>query len=255
MTLKRQNIQATESLMEQVVINGDLATLSPGQRVDYYKLVCESLGLNPLTAPFAYIKLNNKLTLYAKRDCTDQLRALHGISTTITSREVTNEVYVVTAKASTPEGRSDESIGAVPINNLKGEFLANAYMKAETKSKRRVTLSIVGLGWLDETEVGSILEAEVVPVDHATGEIVPQQPQLQPAKRPTVREARTVESAQASAPSTCEIHGLRMGLDHEGHRCHRLKDGTFCFGGVTGPQETAAATGDAGAVVGDTGDP
>ena len=78
---------------------------------------------------------------------------------------------------------------------------------------------------------------------------------VQPAKRPTVRESRTVEPAQASAPSTCEIHGLRMGLDHEGHRCHRLKDGTFCFGGVTGPQETTAATGEAGAVVGDTGDP
>jgi hypothetical protein len=30
--------------------------------------------------------------------------------------------------------------------------LANALMRAETKAKRRVTLSIAGLGWLDETE-------------------------------------------------------------------------------------------------------
>ena len=34
-----------------------------------------------------------------------------------------------------------------------GEFAANAIMKAVTKAKRRVTLSISGLGFLDETEV------------------------------------------------------------------------------------------------------
>jgi hypothetical protein len=41
---------------------------------------------------------------------------------------------------------------AVAIGALKGDALANAPMKAETKSKRRVTLSLAGLGWLDETE-------------------------------------------------------------------------------------------------------
>jgi hypothetical protein len=39
--------------------------------------------------------------------------------------------------------------------------LANALMKAETKSKRRVTLSICGLGFLDETEADSIPGAVV----------------------------------------------------------------------------------------------
>ena len=237
-TLAKRTTEATTALMEQVVINGDLASLSAEQRVNYYKLVCESLGLNPLTAPFAYIRLNNKLTLYAKRDCTDQLRALHGISTTITSREVMNGVYVVTAKATTPEGRNDESIGAVPIDNLKGEFLANAYMKAETKSKRRVTLSIVGLGWLDETEVGSIADAVPVHVDPSTGEIA--SPALPAGKAPPAdtlagrmeqRRQEVYDARQAGEPSTtCTIHGLRMGLDHESHRCHRLKDGTFCYG-------------------------
>lgn len=37
-----------------------------------------------------------------------------------------------------------------------GDALANALMKAGTKSKRRVTLSIAALGWLDETEVETI---------------------------------------------------------------------------------------------------
>lgn len=59
-----------------------------------------------------------------------------------------------------PHGRQDESIGAVPIAALKGEALANAMMKCETKAKRRVTLSICGLGMLDETEVESVSSSQ-----------------------------------------------------------------------------------------------
>lgn len=66
----------------------------------------------------------------------------------------------MTAQATLPQGRCDESIGAVSIAGLQGEALANAVMKAETKSKRRVTLSICGLAFLDETEVDSIPNAQ-----------------------------------------------------------------------------------------------
>jgi hypothetical protein len=85
------------------------------------------------------------------------------VSVTITSREVERDLCVVTARATTPDGRTDESVGAVDIAGLKGEKLANAYMKAETKAKRRVTLSICGLGWLDETEVESVQAASNEP--------------------------------------------------------------------------------------------
>ncbi|EOV0478051.1 hypothetical protein ACOIM4_001927, partial [Campylobacter coli] len=43
--------------------------------------------------------------------------------------------------------------GALNIKNLGGDNLANAIMKAITKAKRRVTLSICGLGMLDESEL------------------------------------------------------------------------------------------------------
>jgi hypothetical protein len=62
-------------------------------------------------------------------------------------------VLVVTARATMPDGRVDESIGALPIDKLQGEARANALMKCETKAKRRVTLSICGLGMLDESEI------------------------------------------------------------------------------------------------------
>lgn len=160
------------SVLEKVTIQGDLSGLSPAERVNYYRRVCESLGLNPFTKPFDYITLNGKLTLYAKRDAADQLRKINRVSVIIASRDTLGDVYIVTARASLPDGRQDESTGAVSIKGLAGEPLANAFMKAETKAKRRVTLSIVGLGWLDETETQSIPNAKPVTVDMETGEIV-----------------------------------------------------------------------------------
>ena len=150
-----------DAAIEQVLIGGDLSRLTSEQRVSYYNKTCESLGLNPLTQPFAYINLNGKLTLYARKDCTEQLRGIRNISIGIASREVVEGVYVVTARATNPAGRMDESIGAVPIDKLTGEARANAMMKAETKAKRRVTLSFCGLGILDETEIESIPGARV----------------------------------------------------------------------------------------------
>ena len=149
---------------ELALISGDLGKLTPEARLDYYQRVCQSTGLNPWTQPFSYIVLNNKLTLYCRKDATDQLRKIHQVSVTITSRERIDDVYVVTARATLPDGRTDESIGAVTLGSLKGDGLANALMKAESKAKRRVTLSICGLGMLDETEVESVrvLEQQVV---------------------------------------------------------------------------------------------
>lgn len=147
--VKREDVSA--QLMESVLLQGDLSKLSPADRVSYYRMVCESLNLNPLTRPFEYITLNGKLTLYAKKDCTDQLRQIRGISIRIVNREEIEGVYTVTARATAPDGREDEDCGAVTIG--KGEARAIALMKATTKAKRRVTLSICGLAMVDESEV------------------------------------------------------------------------------------------------------
>jgi hypothetical protein len=149
-------------LLERVVIGGDLSKLTPADRLRYYREVCASMGLNPLTKPFEYLYLNSKLVLYARRDATDQLRKRHHVSIRITAREQHGDVYAVVALATDKDGRTDEAIGAVATGGLKGNDLANALMKAETKSKRRVTLSICGLGMLDETEVDTIPDAHKV---------------------------------------------------------------------------------------------
>lgn len=144
------------ALLERVLIEGDLSKLNPQERLTYYSEVCRSAGLNPLTKPFAYLQLNGKLQLYALKSCTDQLRMVHGISVESLENKTVDGVYVVTAKVKNDKGRTDVDDGAVNTASLKGEVLANAMMKATTKAKRRATLSLCGLGLLDESEVDSI---------------------------------------------------------------------------------------------------
>lgn len=180
--------------IERVLVQGDLSKLTTEQRVTYYDRICSSLGLNPLTRPFEYLSLNGKLQLYARKDCTEQLRSLRRISVTVVSREVTEGCYIVTARASMPDGRQDESLGAVAIEGLKGENRANACMKAETKAKRRVTLSICGLGFTDESEVETIPGARV------------ESPPL-PAKAEPPHDAATGEVIEAPAPAIASDAG------------------------------------------------
>jgi hypothetical protein len=149
-------IHAPAELLEKVVVGGDLSKLTSGERMVFYRTLCDSVGLNPLSRPFEYLTLNGKLTLYARKDATDQLRELHQVSIERLEREIAEGIYCVTASARNGKGRTDTSLGAVSIEGLKGEARANAMMKAETKAKRRVTLSICGLGLLDETEVETL---------------------------------------------------------------------------------------------------
>lgn len=175
----------TAALAEQVAIKGDLSKLTEDQRMAYYSATCESLGLNPLTRPFDYITLNGKMVLYANRTCADQLRANRGITITSLDPRQVGDLFVVVATGRDRDGREDSSTGAVNVKGLYGEQLANAMMKCETKAKRRLTLSLAGLGWSDETEIETIPGAQRTDVD-ADGVI----------KTPTLAERAAVKAAE-----------------------------------------------------------
>ncbi len=196
--------QDDAALAAQAATVGDLANLSAEQRTALYGAICRSVGLNPITQPFAYIKLNNKLTLYATKGATDQLRKIHGVSITNIEKDVFNDVLMVTVTARDAAGRQDSDIGAVPIKGLSGEALANAYMKAITKGKRRVTLSISGLGFLDESEVSSIPNAEMTVVDPESGEI---------QDVPAALDAGT-DGEWNRASASLHAWGKEIGMDH-----------------------------------------
>jgi hypothetical protein len=165
----QKNVQIKEQFnldkISSLILTGDLRQLSPEEKVQYYGKLCKSLGLNPLTKPFDYIVLQGREVLYANKNCAEQLRLLHGISVVDSTQEIINNMCIVKVKVQDKNGRYDIGTGVVPLGNLSGDALANALMKAETKAKRRATLSLCGLGMLDETEL------ETINIQHAEPEI------------------------------------------------------------------------------------
>lgn len=143
-------------IIERVITKGDLSELTPAERVGYYNHVCSSLGLNPLTRPFEYLQLQNKLVLYARKDCTEQLRKIRNVSVDRIEQNLDGDYLTVTAYGSLPEGRKDSDVGVICLKGVIGDARANAIMKAVTKAKRRLTLSICGLGFIDESEIETI---------------------------------------------------------------------------------------------------
>jgi hypothetical protein len=159
--------------IEQVLIEGDLRKLTPEQRLRYVHNICEVMGMNIATRPLDYINLGGKLVLYANKNAAEQLRRVHGVSIFKLERDGGVDTYDVTAYARNADGREDAALGSVSIKGLGGEALSNAKMKAETKAKRRVTLSLCGLGMLDETEVDTIPGATKVAPEKAEAASAP----------------------------------------------------------------------------------
>lgn len=188
------------AVFESLTLKGDISALDAKQKAIYLEKLCTSLGLNPLTQPFVPLKLSGKEVLYASRGATDQLASINRITREIIKTERIEDVYVATCRASMPDGRFDISTGAVTIGGLKGDGLANALMKAETKAKRRATLSLCGLGFLDESEIETIPANRVERMDD---------PQPRPATK-----GQLVDQAKSdpSVPSGMELRGIKESI-------------------------------------------
>lgn len=145
-----------EKAIQRLVLQGDLGGLTKTQQAKYQQMLCSQYGIDWKTKPFDIITAQGRTFLYANRNCFDQLRQKHKVSIKILERVLTEQVFYVRAYAELPDGRCDEALGAVGIAGLKGDYLANAMMKAETKAKRRVTQSITAMSLPDETEIETI---------------------------------------------------------------------------------------------------
>ncbi len=148
--------EVSPEIINSLILTGDMSKLTAQQQTQYYTAVCKSVGVNPITQPFAIIVLQGKKTLYATKGCTQQLSDTRKINTEIKKTETLDGVYVSYCRATMPDGRYTDDIGAVSTVGIKGAELANAMMKSITKAKRRAVLALCGLGMPDESEVEDI---------------------------------------------------------------------------------------------------
>jgi hypothetical protein len=157
--------------------------------------------------------LNGKLTLYARKDATDQLRAIRSVSITRCDVSLSDPDYViVTTEARDASGRTDIDVGVVSRKDMRGD-LGNVIMKSVTKSKRRVTLSLCGLGMLDETEVETIPDAK--PFTQQTAQV--EAPKRDDSWKDEVITLgkRAVEAAKTATPEQAEVLSAAASMGRE----------------------------------------
>ena len=168
--------------MLSLVTNGDCSKLTPKQQLQYYQARCEAAGIDARTQPFQFLKLGGKVVLYALKGATDQLASKHGIVCEILSQQTEQGIRTVTVRATTKDGRQTDEIGCVPVSHIKKpDDLANAFMKAVTKAKRRAVISICGLGVIDESELDTVSD-RVQPVQPVIQK--PQPKRVKPKAKP-----------------------------------------------------------------------
>lgn len=191
-----QQSSANLEAIYKLVVAGDLGGMTADQRLAYYRSVCNSLGLNPLTRPFDFIWLvgdggKKKLVMYATKECSAQLSRIYNVSVEILKVETfaDRNFMLCWVRAKDHTGRFVDDVAGVPISaNVKAEAAANAYMKLVTKAKRRGTLSFCGLGAMDEAEIDTIPGAAPfvadAPAPQATRPAPVAQPQAAAQTRP-----------------------------------------------------------------------
>lgn len=236
------NITTNETKMlavESALVRNDISKLTPQEKQSYYNALCASVGLNPLTKPFAFLTLQGREVLYATKDCSEQLRKIHGVSTQIVTQAIVGDSFEVHVKARDKTGREDEDIAIIPIGNLKGNDLANLKMKCVTKAKRRVTLSICGLGVLDESELDTISREAITPASNP--QITSPFAKADPIESPKAVEAQETEPTDVGEYVVLfgqKLKGKKIKdiLPHEHESMLRWLDGEQRKGKTLSPQ-------------------
>ena len=183
--------------MLSLVTNGDCSKLTPKQQLQYYQARCEAAGIDARTQPFQFLKLGGKVVLYALKAATDQLASKHGIVCQIVDQQTEQGIRTVTVRATTKDGRQTDEIGCVPVSHIKKpDDLANAFMKAVTKAKRRAVISICGLGVIDESEL-----------DTVSDRVQPVQPVIQKPKPKAKANIKTYTAPEIMAMTEEELDG------------------------------------------------
>jgi hypothetical protein len=165
-------LRQREPLPDEVVLAiaaGNLASLEPKLRAVAIRTICEDGNLPLSLSPVILIPGDNgSLKPYVTAIGASWVADNKRVSTKILGTETVGGVYVVRMAAYAGDGRSVEDIGAVAVQGLGGQSLANAYMKAHTKAYRRAVLRLSGLPLTDDDEGTGPPRR----IDYETGEII-----------------------------------------------------------------------------------
>jgi len=145
---------------------------------------------------------------YASRQTTVELAANRGVSTQQMKEYVDDQEARYTYRAILGDsGRFAEAVGSCALIGHNGNPLAatqrsNKIMHAETKAKRRATLEVCGLAFIDEAEVESIEGAVMLNIEETTTD---ETPKSMPDMKKTPVIAPTTTTPTLAIPTTTVV--------------------------------------------------
>lgn len=142
---------------ELALMRGDLRGLTKGQIAEVVEGLARDAGLNPALSPIDVIPTREgRLVPYINAKGAAALRRLHGLE--VTAIDLVKEragLVVLRCILRRPDGTTDMAYGAADWREDRPADEARAWMVAETRAKRRATMSAVGIfleGPSDEVE-------------------------------------------------------------------------------------------------------
>ena len=145
--------EAGRALLAVQAVGGDTTKLTTTHRQTLLEGLSRALGLNPLSQPVIFLKTQGREVIYVTKVGTDQIASREKLKRrTIQGPELRKiagrDIVYCQVEVTAPDGRSETATATLPLSDI-----VNDLMKAETKAKRRATLSLVGLGLLAEDEL------------------------------------------------------------------------------------------------------
>lgn len=166
------NSNRMKDIMQKFILKNDLSCLTMEEKLIFILNRCKDLKLDPRSQPIMILKSKEKVgnsfvekeTPYISKSGGEQLAKVHQVSILDTEEKILDDVFIVKAKVSLPNGRISQAIGVTPlfteydgkITKITGAKKCNAMMVADTKARRRAVLSICGTGMIDESEIDTI---------------------------------------------------------------------------------------------------
>lgn len=166
------NNNRMKDIMQKFILKNDLSCLTMEEKLIFILNRCKDLKLDPRSQPIMIIKSKEKVgnsfvekeTPYISKSGGEQLAKVHQVSVLDTEEKILDDVFIVKAKVSLPNGRISQAIGVTPlfteydgkVTKITGAKKCNAMMVADTKARRRAVLSICGTGMIDESEIDTM---------------------------------------------------------------------------------------------------
>lgn len=199
-----------EKLIARFMVDGSLHTWALVDQLKYIRYINERAGL-----PFGTIGMIDtapgtdkwKRFPYATRQAAAEISKRLGLSLQQVARNEKPERIEFTYRATNPDGRFVEAVGACALVGgkypMSEDQKANKVMHAQTKASRRAILDFSGLGVLDDSELESMGETSKVDLGalDTTGDTSPKNGAKTAAPSPSVNGSSDAQTAPSSAPA------------------------------------------------------